>query len=383
MQTPGLADIIRRFGQSFILKHHPNTWQLRTLDAIAKCRTSALGGHKYRCSHCGKEHISYNSCRNRHCPQCQGAKNAFWVEERTASVLAVKHYHIVFTVPEALNGICMLDSRWFYDHMFTSAWETLRQMSYTHYGVESGAIAVLHTWGQNLSLHPHIHCIVPAAGVTVAGNMKYIGKAGKYLYPVTMLSGVFRGKLMESLKSHPLHYTIDTHHKEKIRQAWQKPWVVFCEPSFGKPDHVIGYLGQYIHRIAISNNRIVQMTEQAVTFRVKDYDDGEKIKPVTLKGEEFLRRFCLHILPRRFVRIRYYGIYSSRFRHNAFKPDEKMVIKVRETVAGRIERLTCYNVLLCPVCKKGILIPVAVIPRARAPSAVFEPFKNHSSSCHH
>ena len=131
-------------------------------------------------------------------------------------MLAVKHYHIVFTVPEGLNGICMLDSRWFYDHMFISACETLRQMSYTHYGVESGAIAVLHTWGQNLSLHPHIHCIVPAAGVTVAGNMKYIGKTGKYLYPVTMLSLVFQGKLMELLKSHPLHYTIDTHHKEKI-----------------------------------------------------------------------------------------------------------------------------------------------------------------------
>ena len=157
--------------------------------------------------------------------------------------------------------------------------------------------------------------------------------------------------------------------------------MVFCEPSFDKPDHVIGYLGQYIHRIAISNNRIVQMTERQVTFMMKDYDDGEKIKPVTLKGEEFLRRFCLHILPRRFVRIRYYGIYSSRFRHNAFKPDEKMVIKVPETVAGRIERLTGYNVLLCPVCKKGILIPVAVIPRARAPSLVFGSLKNYNSLC--
>lgn len=370
MQGIELADIIRRFSRSFITKTHPNSWQLRTLDVLSKCRTSALGGHKYRCSHCGKEHISYNSCKNRHCPKCQGTKNAFWVEDRIKSVLAVKHYHVVFTIPEVLNGICMLDSKWFYKRMFSSAWETLRQMGYTHYGVESGAIAVLHSWGQNLGLHPHIHCIVPAAGLTLAGRMKHIGRNGKYLYPVKKLSLLYRGKLMESLKDHPCIEVIQRHKGNLIRQAWQKPWVVYCAPSFGKPDHVIGYLGQYIHRIAISNHRILDVTQTHVTFRIKDYTDGKKARTVTLLGEEFLRRFCLHILPKGFVKVRYYGIYSSRFKR--LTNPGKMIIKDQETTTERLERLMGFNVRQCPACGKGILVLQEIIPRARAPSAVYE-----------
>ena len=178
-----VAHIIEHFGPRFIEKHSPNTYQLRVLNALANCRTAALGGHKYHCDHCGKQHISYNSCRNRHCPKCQGSKQAFWVEDLVGRAYPVRHYHVVFTVPEVLNAICMLDSRWFYNHLFASVWDVLRSFGYSHFGVESGAICLLHTWGQNLSLHPHVHCIVPALGHTLKGRMKSVGKMGTYLYP--------------------------------------------------------------------------------------------------------------------------------------------------------------------------------------------------------
>lgn len=174
MQRPKheVATVIKRFGQQFIVQCNPNSYTIRTLDSLLKCRTSDLGGHKEKCDCCGKERISYNSCRNRHCPKCQGSRQAFWVEDRMEQMLAVKHFHIVFTIPEKLNRICMLDSKWFYNAMFECVWSTLRSFGYTHYGVESGAICVLRTWGENLCLHPHIHCIVPAAGLTLQGTLK-------------------------------------------------------------------------------------------------------------------------------------------------------------------------------------------------------------------
>ena len=288
MQTQNceIASVIHRFGNAYIQKHNPNSWQLRTLDALTKCRTAALGGHVYQCSHCGKEHISYNSCRNRHCPKCQSSEQLLWAEKRIDSVLSVKHFHIVFTIPEALNNICLMNSAWFYNAMFSAVWDTLKQFGYTHYGVESGAIAILHTWGQNLSLHPHIHCIVPAAGMAITGNLKHIGSGGKYLYPVRMLSVVFRAKFMEALSKHPASKTIKSNYADFIRMAWLKPWVVFCEPSFGKPKHVIGYLGQYIHRIAISNNRILKISQTHVTFKMKDYKDNAATKTINLRDRK-------------------------------------------------------------------------------------------------
>ncbi len=376
-----IAEIIRQFGKSFTKKHQPNSWQLRTLDALSKCRTSALGGHKYCCNHCGKEHITYNSCRNRHCPKCQGAENSFWVEDRISSVLTVKHYHIVFTVPEALNRICMLNSRWFYSQMFAAVWDTLRQFGYTHFGVESGAICTLHTWGQNLSFHPHIHCIVPAAGLNLAGKMKYTGKNGKFLYPVRNLSHVFRGKFMEALHNHPISKLIHGQYGSLIKRAWKNSWVVHCEPSFGKPEHVIGYLGQYIHRIAISNSRIVKITKNEVAFRFKDNNDGAKSKITTLKGGEFLRRFCLHILPKRFVKTRYYGIYNKRFGKGILSSPDKMIIKTPETKLERIKRLTGVDVLICPTCKIGKLVLIETFPRARSPSFVFTNLMNPNENC--
>ena len=368
-----VADVIERFGQQFYLECKPNQFQQRVLNALSLCRTSALGWHKEVCDCCAKERISYNSCRNRHCPKCQSARQTFWVEDLLETTLPVKHYHIVFTVPHELNTVCLLDSKWFYGQLFSTVWDTLRQFGYTHFGVESGAVCVLHTWGQNLSLHPHIHCIVPATGETPAGNMREIGGSGKYLYPVTQLSIVFRGKLMESIKRNLKKQSLLSQHQSLVNAVWKKSWVVHCEPSFGKPEHVVKYLGQYTHRVAITNHRIIGIDDDGVTFMHKDYGDGAKQKPVNLSGGEFLRRFCLHILPYRFVKIRRYGIYSSRIRALKQKVNPKMVIKTKEkeTVQQRIQRLTGFDVYQCPFCKQGFMHVVEEMSRVRSPSGFY------------
>jgi len=363
-----VADVIKQFGTDFYRKYNPNVYQLRVLGALSLCRTSALGGHKYECDNCHRQHISYNSCRNRHCPKCQITRQQFWVDDRINHAYGAKHYHMVFTIPKILNSVCMLDSAWFYNALFAAVWETLRQFGYTHFGTEPGAICVLHTWGQNLSLHPHIHCIVPALGYTLDGKLKQIGKKGKYLYPVKQLSLVFKTKLMGRIQKHLLKQKLFNQYKKETTQAWQKQWVVFCEPSLGKPERVIAYLGSYIHRVAITNQRIIDINQREVTFSLKDYCDGGKIKATTLKGEEFLRRFCLHILPKGFVKIRHYGIYSTRFRSTVLKSHGQMLVTIPETTTERIKRVSGIDVHQCTYCKKGKLVLTEVVPRSRSPS---------------
>ncbi len=376
-----VADMITSFGKQFVAKYNPNAFQMRILNAITQCRTSELGGHNDACDSCGQIRRSYNSCGNRHCPKCQSSKQAFWVEKLLETTLEVKHYHMVFTVPHELNQICLMDSGIFYGQLFSAVWDTLRTFGYTHFGVESGAVCVLHTWGQNLSLHPHVHCIVPAAGLTLAGNMKTIGHQGKYLYPVPQLSAVFRGKFMANLKLHLKKQGVLTQYQSLIDMAWGKPWVVFCEPSFGKPEHVIKYLGQYTHRVAISNNRILDIDQQGVTFMHKDYAHNAKQKPIYLDGVEFLRRFCLHILPLRFVKIRRYGIYSSRYRALQLKENPKLIIKTHhnETVQERLQRLTRFDVYLCPFCKKGQMHRLEELPKVRSPATFYALLNNTSN----
>jgi len=376
-----VSQIIKRFGSDFVALCHPNTFVLRTLDALQQCRTVTLGGHRDVCDSCGKERISYNSCGNRHCPKCQASKQAIWAEDRMNDALNVKYFHVVFTVPEALNQICLLDSKQFYSAMFDCVWSTLRTFGYTHHGVETGAICVLHTWGQNLSLHPHIHCIIPAAGLTMKGNLKCITKEGKYLYPVRMLSVVFRGKLLEKLKlqlkkSHKL-----IQYQSILDDLWSKPWVVYCEPPLGNSQQIVKYLGQYSHRVAINNNRIKHLDASSVTFSYKDYKDNANKKLTTLSGVEFLRRFCLHILPYRFVKIRYYGILGSRYKREV-KPlkDKTDMTKPVETRQERIERLIGFNPCKCPFCKTGIMQTVEDLPKIRSPTNVLYP-NNSTTHC--
>jgi len=349
----------------------PNNFTLRTLDALQKCRTLVLGGHKDVCDCCGKQRISYNSCGNRHCPKCQSNKQALWVDERMNDAMDVKYFHVVFTIPEALNQLCLLDSKRFYNSMLESVWSVLQTFGYSHYGVESGAICVLHTWGQNLSLHPHIHCIVPAAGLTLKGKLKQITKQGRYLYPLQMLSAVFRGKLLEKIKRQLKLCNQLQQYQSLLDDVWKKPWVVYCEPPLGNAQQIVKYLGQYTHRVAISNHRIQNIDDSGVSFWYKDYKDKSKKKLTKLSGVEFLRRFCMHILPYRFVKIRYYGILSSK-QKSQHKPlqAKKPETKVKETAQERILRLTGFDRFQCPFCKTGTMHTVELLPRIRSPGNV-------------
>ena len=361
-----VTQVIEQFGDDFVKQHHPNTWTTRTLNALKICRTAALGGHKEKCDHCGKIRISYDSCRNRHCPKCQGSKQAFWIEDVSKRIINTKYFHVVFTMPEQLNTICLLDSRKFYSILFQSVWQSLRTFGYTHYGVESGALAILHTWGQTLSLHPHIHCLVPAAGIDLFGNMKKITKKGKYLYPVEILSIEFRSNMMKRLKKQLRVNNQFSKYKPLTDKAWAKDWVVFCEPSFADADRVIKYLGKYTHRVAISNHRIQHIDQKHVSFFYKDYADHEKRKHTKLTGIEFLRRFCMHILPKGFVKVRYYGILSNRYSKQT-TIYRKPVILENETTLERIVRLTGFDVYKCPFCKEGQMHTVEIIPKIRSP----------------
>lgn len=369
-----LASVIKRYGAEFRMQCAPNNYQLTVLNALQQCRTAELGGHKDRCDTCGAEHYSYNSCGNRHCPKCQLSRQMLWAEDRMRDALNVKHFHIVFTVPDELNPVCMADSLFFYGNLFTCVKEILCAFGYSHYGVETGALCVLHTWGQNLSLHPHVHCIVPAVGITPLGQLKAIGQQGKYLYPVRQLSVAFRGRLMERLKQHLKKKELLAAHQSTIDLSYAKAWVVYCEPSLGNARQVVNYLGQYIHRVAISNSRIKNMDEHGVTFAYKDYRDNANLKQMTLTGVEFLRRFAMHILPKRFVKIRYFGILTSAYREQVeslkSKPD---IFCLTETCKQRMVRLTGYDPCKCPKCKTGKMMPLEMVPRVRSPDNVFYP----------
>jgi hypothetical protein len=375
--THELAQVVRQFGKCLWQSGELSPKQMKVLYNIVQCRTATLGGHEQVCEDCGVIHYSYNSCRDRHCPKCQGTKQALWVEKLMKSTLAVKHYHIIFTVPHELNQIYLWDRRLYCNILFRAASRTLHSFGYTHYGCETGAVAVLHTWGQNLSLHPHLHCIVPAAGYSLSGEWRHIGKSQDYLYPVHQLSAAFKAKFLDSMKRELRKLSAMDGFKVCIEKAYQKKWVVYCESSLAGAEHVIRYLGQYTHRIAISNQRILKVDSTHVTFIAKDYRDRAQKKPVSLTGEEFLRRFSLHVMPDGYVRIRRFGIYHHSTRLHLdlqFVPDEKPDIEQLteaekpETASERILRLTGFDVTKCPHCNKGRLILIRTLPRIRSPA---------------
>ena len=369
-----MASVIKRYGAAFRMQCAPNNYQLTVLHALQQCRTAELGGHQDKCDSCGAQQYSYNSCGNRHCPKCQLARQMLWAEDRMRDSLNVKHFHIVFTVPDELNPVCMSNSLFFYEGLFACVKETLCAFGYSHYGVETGAICVLHTWGQNLSLHPHVHCIVPAVGLTPTGQLKPIGNEGKYLYPVRQLSVAFRGKLLETLKRQLKKTNCLAEFQSIIDHCYARPWVIHCEPSLGNARQVVNYLGQYTHRVAISNTRIKNINEQGVTFSYKDYRDNANVKLMTLTGVEFLRRFAMHILPRGFVKIRYFGILTSAYREQVkslkTQPD---IFQLTETKLERIARLTGHHPCKCLKCKTGTMQVVEILPRIRSPDNVFYP----------
>lgn len=373
-----LGSIINQFGSGLLAKTNVTVLQLKVLDRLTFCRTASLGGHEEVCKSCGSVRYSYNSCGDRHCPKCQAAKQAFWIDDLMQNTLPVKHYHIIFTVPHQLNAVCLHNQRMYYDLLFSAVWNTLHSFGYTHYGAETGTVCVLHSWGQNMSLHPHIHCIVPAAGYTMDGRWKEIGHSGKYLYPVQQMSDAFKGKFLDSLKRSLRKQNELPLFNDMIQLVYETKWVVHCEPSLASAEHVVKYLGQYTHRVAITNQRILNIADGKVTFIAKDYREGAIKKPVTLDGIEFLRRFTMHILPLRFVKIRRYGIYNHTLKRNLNlqfaeleKPTISAIIKQKqpsETRLERFERLTGINPCICPACKSGLMVRVRELPRIRAPA---------------
>ena len=372
-----LADVVHRFAPSLHDRGKLTPLQQKVFAKIALCRTAALGGHEEVCDNCGTIRYSYNSCGDRHCPKCQAAKQAFWVDELVQSTLPVRHYHIVFTVPDHLNVLCLHNGRMFYNLLFSAVWHTLNSFGYSQYGVGTGAIAVLHTWGQNLSLHPHIHCLVAAAGYSLDGRWKNIGHGGKFLYPVHQMSSAFKSKFLDSLKRALREQNQLMLFNDQIQRAYSTPWVVHCQPSMASAEHVVRYLGQYTHRVAITNQRIVNITDEKVTFIARDYRQGAAKKYITLGGVEFLRRFAQHILPRRFVKIRRYGIYNHTAKRNLgikFRVEDESEgnnkSKSRKTIESnieRFERLTGINPCHCPVCKMGQMIRIRKLPPIRSP----------------
>ncbi len=323
-----VADILRTQGQSFLDRYRSSLdfQQLKALRAIQRCRTAALGGHRDACQSCGYQAISYNSCRNRHCPKCQAQARERWITARQRDLLDTSYFHVVFTVPHELNGLALENPRLFYDLLFTATAQTLLEIASDakHLGAEIGVIAILHTWGQNLLLHPHIHCVIPAGGLSL-DHRRWVRPRYAFFLPVKVLSRVFRGKFLAGLKrlhrrkklqcAGPAGALADQQQFAKLlRHLHRHDWVVYAKPAFGGPLQVLRYLGRYTHRVAISNHRLLAFDQERVTFRWKDYAHGGKQSLMTLAGTEFLRRFFLHVLPRSFVRIRHFGFLANRFR---------------------------------------------------------------------
>ena len=311
-----VADILRIQGDRFREENH--SWlgyqRLSVLRAITSCRTASLGGHLDTCSGCDHQAISYNSCRNRHCPKCQAQARHRWLARREQDLLGVPYFHVVFTLPHPLNPLCQRHPRLLYDLLFRATAQTMLEVAANprHLGAKIGFLAILHTWGQNLRLHPHLHCVVPAGGFDPTCS-RWVHPRHPFFLPVKVLGRVFRGKFLDFLQRIPRHQLpgLDS---ALIRSLLREDWVVYAKPAFGEPERVLRYLGRYTHRVAISNQRLLCFDGHNVSFRWRDYTHGNKQRIMTLTAIEFLRRFCQHILPRGFVRIRHFGYLASAHR---------------------------------------------------------------------
>jgi hypothetical protein len=323
-----VADILRAHGDRFLDRYRSSFdyQQLKAFRAIQRCRTAVLGGHRDACLRCGYRTLSYNSCRNRHCPKCQTQARERWLEARERELLATSYFHLVFTVPHELNGLALENPRLFYDRLFTASAQTLWEIASDpkHLGAESGVIGILHTWRQNLLLHPHIHGVVPAGGFS-PDHRGWVRPRYPFFLPVKVLSRVFRGKFLAGLKrlhrskklqgAGPAAALADPRPFAKLlRRLHRYDWVVYAKPAFGGPIQVLRYLGRYTHRVAISNHRLLAFEQERVTFRWKDYARAGKQAEMTLSATEFWRRFFLHLLPKGFVRIRHFGFLANRWR---------------------------------------------------------------------
>ena len=373
-----LADIVRAIGDDFIDRHRSSlTWpQLKVLLAIRRCRTAALGGHLDGCSQCGHQAISYNSCRNRHCPRCQTSARDRWLAERTKELLPVPYSHVVFTIPHQLAALAQQNKRVLYDLLLRTSAATLLEIAADprHLGAKIGFLSVLHTWGQNLKHHPHVHCVVPTGGLAF-DESSWIRPRDGFFLPVKVLSKVFRGKFVAGLRrafgSGKLSFhgdlkglSNDRLFREFVRSLYRTDWVVYSKKPFRGPEHVLQYLARYTHRVAISSHRLLAFNDGQVTFRWKDYAHGNKQKTMTLSSDEFLRRFLIHVLPRGFVRIRFFGFLSRRTRAR--------LLPICRTLVGAIPHESAEaapgvsRLFTCPCCGGAMtIIQSFTLPRFR------------------
>lgn len=387
-----VADIVRAHGAEHARTHQVSAEQRRVLGRLVSCRTADLGGHVDRCVQCGHERVSYHSCRDRHCPKCQALPQAAWLEQRLSRLLPVSYFHVVFTLPAEINALALRNPTLIYDLLFRSASQTLLRLTGDHrrLGVQPGITAVLHTWGQNLMLHPHVHCVVTGGGLCADGSRWSHGKKG-YFLPVKVLGSLYRGKFLDGLHrawkagkialkgstaelADPVSWAA---YKDRL---YQKDWVVYAKRPFGGADQVFRYLGRYTHRVAISNHRLQSLSADKVTFTLKDYADDGRRKTMTLTGVEFLRRFLLHVLPKGFVRIRHYGLNApcnvkTRLEMARRHLEKTQVDRHQPSVTladlpwhERFLALTGIDVMACPRCGGRLVIvePLVSMP-ARAP----------------
>jgi hypothetical protein len=349
--------------------------------AIEVCRTATLGGHRYEYS-CGHVDISYNPCRNRHCPKCQTPKKEKWIEARCENLLPIEYFHVVFTIPSELNPLVIMNQKVMYNILFRAVSETLMELSNNlrHLGAHTGFIGILHTWGQNLMDHPHIHCVLPGGRVSFYRS-RWISCRKGFFIPVRVMSWLFRGKFLDYLKSSfapgDLIFPGGIAHLKEPgtfevlrRRFYHKKWVFYCKPPFDGAEGVLKYLGRYTHRIAISNNRILNVQDGTVFFRWRDYADGDRQKTMTLKADEFIRRFLLHVLPHRYVRIRYFGLLANRGRKDNVALCRQLIGSCKtitkekedpETWQDQLLRICGIDINTCPVCKKGTILRVELL----------------------
>lgn len=363
-----VADIVRAYGGTFRATPQVSHAQARVLRAIAQCRTAALGGHVEQCVSCGAERVCYDSCRNRHCPKGQGSARAKWLAAEQALLLPIPYFHVVFTLPPQLNPLIRVNQRHLYDLLFQTAAQTLQEFARDskHLGGEIGITAVLHTWGQTLTEHVHVHCVVTGGGLSPDGPQWHAGHR-RFLFAVKALGPVFRGKYLaglERLRSQQRLTFAGESTALAEEAAWSSlrqqlsatPWVVYAKPPWGSPEQVLKYLSRYTHRVAIANSRLVFVGEGVVRFRYTDYAAGGTAKVMELTAEEFLRRFLLHVVPTGFVRIRHYGLLANRTRH---------------------EKLARARQLLASVAATPLLSPVAV------PTSDLIPSPSPTARCPH
>ncbi len=381
-----VADIFRTLGDAYRAKHAKtlSNGQRRVMGAIEACRTAVLGGHVEQCADCGNTRIAYNSCRNRHCPKCQGLARAQWLVDRQAELLPVPYFHVVFTMPAQIAAIALQNKAVVYDILFKAAAETVRTIGADpkHLGAETGMIAVLHTWGQNLFHHPHVHCIVPGGGLTP--DSRWIACRPGFFLSVRALSRLYRRLFLEKLQlafnAGELHFFGELGQlaepaafAAQQRELRQVDWVVYAKRPFGGPQQVLGYLGRYTHRVAIANSRLIGLEDGQVRFRWKDYRQPEKPKVMTLDGDEFIRRFLLHVLPDGFRRIRHFGFLANAHRSARIATIRALLgapAPVVEPEAAnyreRYAMLTGRSLDLCPCCG-GPMTEVAIFGRTRPP----------------